>query len=181
MKNNLFYIILFVVTFSSCIKKDNEKVKGNALSEKDSLLMTQIDRIKNKEVESLKLILDSTTQIANNIVFLYNGFDCGTCIDIGYEMAKKIDSSLNSQEVYIISTSANVGQDQLRNNYKNYVYIDEKNIIRKELKFIYTPVFLSFDADNRIKNVFFPGFNNRNIMEENSFIRSCIENQKCPK
>ncbi|MDE5417929.1 hypothetical protein L3049_07905 [Labilibaculum sp. DW002] len=176
MKNLLICIIILFAIFTSC-KNNNNNTTDKTLSKYDIMLKAQIEEIKNKEVKSLISILDSTTKISNKTIFLYNGFDCQTCIDIGFEISKMIDSVLNKQVVYIISTSANVGQDQLKNNYKKYVYIDEKDVIRKELKFIYTPVFLSFDFENKIKNVFFPNYKNRNLKEEKAFIRSCIEKE----
>lgn len=173
---SVFYILLFTY-LSSCNNSTRNEIIVDELLRMDSILNTQVEMIMNQKIESLVSILDSTGEISNKTVFLYNGFDCVTCIDIGYEMTKKIDSALNFQGVYIISTSSNVGNDQLRNNYENYVYVDENDMIRKELKFIYTPVFLSFDINEKVDNVFFPVSNNRNIKEEEIFIKSCIKSK----
>lgn len=173
---SVFYILLFTYS-SSCNNNTRNEIIVDELLRMDSILNKQVEMIMNQKIESLVSILDSTSKISNKTVFLYNGFDCVTCIDVGYEMTKKIDSALNFQGVYIISTSSNVGNDQLRNNYENYVYMDENDIIRKELKFIYTPVFLSFDINEKVDNVFFPVSNNRNFKEEEIFINSCIKSK----
>ena len=132
--------------------------------------------ILNKEIKSLKQIIGDSINLSNKVVFLYNGFDCETCIDISYEITRKIDSISQKQIVYVISTSSNIGRDQLKNNYYNFVFNDEHDLIRKELKYIYTPVMLKIDSTFKVKNVFFPNYN-RNLMRENEFVKQCLRQE----
>lgn len=38
------------------------------------------------------------------VVFLFNYYDCGSCIDSGFSITKKIDSLYSDNKVIIIST-----------------------------------------------------------------------------
>jgi len=174
MKINKIYIWIFLICLYSCKQSVKESEKNVPTLGKDNILEEQINTIKNRKIQSLKNIFGDSIQTKNRVIFLYNGYDCETCVDIGYEMLKKMDSISQTQMVYVISTSANIGRDQLKNNYTSYVYEDEKDLIRKELKFIYTPVFISFNSNNKIDNAFFPNYN-RNKKKENDFIKNCIK------
>jgi len=175
---NKKYLYYFILTLLLSCKNDTVNKNGTSIKKTD-LLEKQIDIIKNKKILSLAKVLGDSTILKNHVLFLYNGYDCGSCIDIGYEMSKKMDSLIGNQLVYIISTSANIGQDQLKNNYQKFVYNDENDLIRKDLKFIKTPVFLYLDSKNKIKNAFYPNYN-RDVNKENLFIKACIEDQIVP-
>lgn len=168
-----------LVFLFSCKKNNIENKKNNVKIKSDSkdVLSCQIAMIQNKKIKLLKTVLGDSLKTTNHVVFLYNGFDCGTCIDIGYEMTKKMDSISKAQLVYVVSTSANIGRDQLKNDYQKYVYNDEKDLIRKDLKYIYTPVFLLLDSKNKICKVFYPNYN-RDRKKENLFIKECQGNFK---
>jgi hypothetical protein len=51
----------------------------------------------------------------------------------------------------------NIGNEQLRYGYKNYVYFDEHDALRRKLKYIATPIFLFLDTTMRIADVYYPG------------------------
>ncbi|QTE23545.1 hypothetical protein [Polaribacter cellanae] len=165
-------ILTFLIIQCKQSREENNSISKN-LSIKKNILEQQKKSIRGKKIKSLSDILEDSLKTSNKTIFLYNGFDCGTCIDVGYEISKKIDSLNKSKKVYIISTSANIGRDQLKNSYIDYVYNDEKDLIRKELKFIYTPVFLRLDIEGSIKNVFFPNYN-RDFKAEENFILKCV-------
>jgi len=137
-------------------------------------LKSQKEFLTKKRITSLNKILGDSIITAKHVVFLYNGFDCGTCIDIGYRVSKTIDSLVQTQMVYIISTSANIGADQLRNEYINFVHNDEHDLVRSELRYIYTPVLLFLDSTSRIDAIYYPNYN-RNVKEENAFVLNCLK------
>lgn len=45
---------------------------------------------------------------------------------------------------------------QKRNHYYDYIYIDQKDLIRKEMKYIQTPIILLLDSLNCVKDYIFP-------------------------
>lgn len=166
--------VIIILSFLIQCKNQHQgnQPKKNESTSKNNLLNQQKESIKGKQIKVLSKILKDSIKTSNKTIFLYNGFDCGTCIDIGYELAKKIDSLKQLKIVYIISTSTNIGRDQIKYNYTDFVYNDEKDLIRKELKFIYTPVLLSLDAESKISSVFFPSSNRDFKAEENFIIES---------
>lgn len=153
------------------------KPKTNTTYSVNDKLKSQKEFLLGKKITCLNKILGDTMVTARRVVFLYNGFDCRTCIDIGYEVSKTIDSLAQTQIFYIISTSANISADQLRNEYKNFVYNDEHDLVRSELRYVYTPVLLFLDSTNRIDAIYYPNYN-RNVEEENTFVLNCLKKSK---
>lgn len=88
--------------------------------------------------------------------FYLNYYDCGSCIDSGFSITKKIDSLYSDNKVIIISTMGSPSSFQQRNKYYEYIYIDSKDLIRKELKYVPTPIMLILDSSNCIKDYIFP-------------------------
>jgi hypothetical protein len=175
-KYGVFFLFLFNSLFISCnssVNKDNSIEKNKKIETEHDILKEQSSMLKNKKIKFLRKVVGDTTITSNRILFLYNGYDCETCIDRGYEMVKKIDSTMNKQSVFIISTSSNIGRDQLKNSYKNFIYNDEHDIIRKELKYIYTPVLIYLNSDNKINEIFYPSYT-RDLKKEKCFLESVI-------
>jgi hypothetical protein len=90
-----------------------------------------------------------------DILFVYCGMDCGSCISMGFNVMKKMKNSQKNLKMEIVGISANMGMDQLKYGYHDYIYTDEKDIIRKELHFLYTPCILVFNKNGTIKNLLF--------------------------
>lgn len=166
------FSMLIVLLFISC--KNNKSTNSvNSIQKTDRVKEQQKLMVIGKNIKSLKKIINDSIDLKNKVIFIYNGYDCESCIDVGYDLAKKIDSLSNKQNVYVIATSTNISRDQFRNKYYNFVYIDEHDIIRHELKYVYTPIIIKLDSLSIVKNVFFPN-NNRNKEVELSFVRKCI-------
>ena len=55
---------------------------------------------------------------------------------------------------------------QIRNEYVEYVYNDVNDLIRKELKYIQTPIVISLDKNNVILDYIFP-----NVSDEDEYNR----------
>lgn len=125
-------------------------------------------QLRDKRIHSLNKILgDSICDKKQKfMVFAYSGFDCHNCVDEGFEISKKIDSVFPIQRIYIIASNANISRDQQRNDYKNFIYNDKKELVRRELKYFYTPVLLSFDTSGYIADVCYPGIDNKSVKEK---------------
>jgi hypothetical protein len=152
------------------MKKQGEVLIVNNVSDK---IQNQKSLIMGKQLKSLESIVSDSSMFKDAVIFIYNGFDCEDCIDVGYSLVRTIDSLAQRQIVYVVSTSANVGRDQSRNNYRNYVYSDEHDLIRRELKYIYTPVLLKLNSSGVISDVYFPN-PNRDNENELFFIKECL-------
>ena len=97
------------------------------------------------------------------MILIYTGFDCTPCVDKGFHVLKTIQLQHEDQKVYIVATGANIGRDQARNEYFDFVYNDTQELIRTELKFLLTPVILVLDNDNRIIHLNFPKTNSNEM------------------
>ena len=77
-----------------------------------------------------EILTNDINSIKQKILFLYTGYDCQSCVDKGYEIIKEMEEV--GYKVFVVSSHSNIGFDQERNDYFEYVYADEKELIRKE-------------------------------------------------
>jgi hypothetical protein len=132
--------------------------------EETSVTITKEDKLKDrfvdKKIKSInKILFDEKELNEKKVVLVYTGFDCQSCVDKGFQIIKILSAPKVNNKVYIIASNSNIGNDQNRNNYYDFVYNDVNELIRNELKFIYTPVILVLDKDNRIIHINFPETN----------------------
>jgi hypothetical protein len=124
-----------------------------------------------KTIYSIKNIVNMQRQ-GNFVVFIFNYYDCETCVDCGFHISKKIDLLSDKQMVYPIASMMNPTVYQQRNQYYEYIYTDDRDLIRRELKYIPTPVLILMNDKNTVLDVFFP----KDTLNENHqrFIESCL-------
>lgn len=168
--SKLKWCVVIVLLFYSCIW-DNRKQSKN--SKFETILDHQKEMLVNKDLRSFKEIFSDSLKLSNKVILLYNGFDCEKCINLGFQIVKKIDSLSKIQKCFIVATSSNINRLQILNNYQDYIYLDEKGKIRKELKFIYTPVLLKLDSLARIEDAYFLG-KVKSKKQENDFVLRCL-------
>jgi hypothetical protein len=146
----------------------NESKQENRITEIHHTREAKLKRIFiNKKINVLNdILLIPCNYSETKIVFLYTGYDCQSCIDKGYEIMKKIDSLLKNK-IFIVASHSNIGMDQERNNYMDSVYNDDNELIRKELKFLPTPIIFILNEENYIVNLVFPetNSNTQNIVK----------------
>ena len=151
MKIKLITFVCVLLVLGACSSAEKEQRKG--------------DKIKKAIIEESNFIgksllsIDSIIGVNNEnfrAVFLFTYHDCEPCVDAGFYISKKIDSLYNKQTVYAISSMPNPHSYQQRNSYYNYIFSDEKDLIRRELKYIPTPVIFFINQNNKIQNLMFP-------------------------
>jgi hypothetical protein len=127
-----------------------------------------------KTVKSIDSILSKKME-CNYVVYIFNNYDCGNCVNAGFYLLKKIDA-LHGQIYAITASPDNPAIYQKENNYYEYIYVDSKDLIRRELKYIPTPVFLLLNKENKILDIHFP----QDILPEDykSFLQSCSDKLK---
>lgn len=145
MKKTRYIVLLSIILLYSC---------GNGLrSEKHNNGDNDKFHLTGKQIASIDSILPKDP---SRILFLFNYHDCGSCVDSGFRITKRIDSIHSSKKVFIVSTMGDTQFYQLRNKYNGYIYMDHQDLIRKELKYIKTPIILSLDSTSRIVDYIFP-------------------------
>jgi len=159
-------LIVSSVFFVSC-NHSKQKIK------EAQIIVTKEEKLQghfvNKKLESIDTILfDGKKVNESKIILIYTGYDCQSCVDKGYLILKIIRSQNANQKVFIISSNANIGRDQERNEYYDFIYNDKRELLRQELKFVYTPVILVLDKDNCILQINFPetNSNEQKIVEQ---------------
>ena len=173
MKLNRLLYPIFISIISVFLFSCRETNKKDIKYENVNIYIKQKASVLHKKINALNTILGDTTNISGKVVYVYNALDCETCIDKGYSTTKKIDEIRKNKFVYVVTTSTSIAHEQLRNNYQEYVFYDEHDLIRKELKYIFTPVLFLFDSKMQIKCVFYPGLDNED--EERRFIYNCFK------
>lgn len=114
--------------------------------------------LKGVRLESLPgIIPDFRYPDSGCVLFLFSGYNCDTCIELGFNiMTHLTEGGMSSDAIFVVGSDTDVGSIQLRYNYREMIYPDNENLIRQELKFIYTPIILLFDGQGRITDVLFP-------------------------
>ena len=116
-----------------------------------SLLNQDVDRLKGMQILSLDSVVGETEKCV--IVYIFNYYDCETCIEKGFEIVNLIDNSKKREYVkVIVSMFHEVTSTQKRNSYRGFIYKDKNDLIRKELRYIPTPVMIIVDNNCRIRD-----------------------------
>lgn len=128
---------------------------------KESILNIKYKEIKftliNKKIESIRKILkiDINELESPIIVMVYNGFDCESCIKKAIEYLINV-KRVEEKEFYIIASNTSANSDQVKFNLENYIFYDSTDSIRRELKFIPTPIILFLNKKYEVLDVYFP-------------------------
>lgn len=160
MKIKVAIFLFGALVCFSCQKKKKQKVKMEQIVEE-----TDAFRLKGKRITSLNSVLQGEDKSAH-VVFLYNFYDCGSCIDSGFQLVKRMDEFHKRKFVPIISSMGNPTLYQSRNQYFEFVYSDKNDLIRKELKYVQTPIMLRLDSNRVILDYLFP-----NVSDEKEYTR----------
>lgn len=159
----LFIFLSLVLFYSGCRNRDTNS-SNRKTSRYDDVEKVR-EMIKNTNMTSLQQVIGDTIKITDQTVFLiYTGYDCGNCIDEGFEIVKNIHDNLENVKVHIIASNTNILNDQHRYNYKQYIFHDSKDRVRKQLKFYYSPAILFMKDNLKPAEVFFPGLDNEKKM-----------------
>jgi len=162
----VFTLIVISSLLTAC---HSQGVRDIIVADDSNNLADQKNMLLNQSLSGINTILGDSINLKSKFIFLYNGSDCETCLKKGFYLINLLDSIAKSQVVYIITSSPSIGTDQIRYGYKDYVYYDEHDLIRRKLKYIFTPVFLFLDSSNRIQYVLYPSYK-MGLKEENDFI-----------
>lgn len=180
MKKYKYYIgaIFAFVLIVYLITSHNSNIKNIALiaETENNILDYKINRniemsksLINKKIKGIGEIVDSLEfKDSEAIVLLYNGYDCSSCIEAGFTMIKRLNSPYN---LYVVAIQTNPSIHQKRYEYFDYIYLDDGDILRQELKFVPTPLMLVIDSTYKVKDAIaidtFNGAEQRKFIERN--------------
>ena len=167
-------LLLFALPLTSCQHGRQQQNRPNIVDVEEKIRSSLIGR----SCSTVNLVIPTEElheQTEAQIVLLYNGYDCDKCIEDGFSIAKYIDAHFSRQRVFIVSIMANTGFDQLRFDYSHYIFTDDSDVIRKELKYVPTPVMLQIDTSWYISDAIYLGVTNN--VTRSQFIHSILSNQ----
>lgn len=159
IKKYKFYIIIISVTIIAVLINI---YRINTLSpiaeEAKEAVIKRINNLSGelmgREINSLKDVVTDLKKI--DIVMLYSGNDCSNCAEKGFKIIKKINSIKTSIKTAIVGINTNISNDIIQNDYKDYIYNDSSQLIRKELKYCITPALFIIDEKFKIIKAYFP-------------------------
>ncbi len=165
-------LLFFVILLLGCGKLETDKATSELYdtdkhAASTALTATEVKQerlrelalnLKGVRLESLSgIIPDFRYPDSGCVLFLFSGYNCDTCIELGFNiMTHLTDGGMSSDAIFVVGSDTDVGSIQLRYNYRDMIYPDNENLIRQELKFIYTPIMLLFDEKGLVSDVFFP-------------------------
>ena len=142
-------------------------VQNNELSKFEK----QKQFLHERTVSSISIILSDTIFVGKCILLVYDEMDCDDCIKNGFNIINRLDT-LRVPNTFVLTSTPNPGRHQLLYDYPKYVFVDKQDLVRKDLKYITTPILLVLDEHKRIQQILFPGVSSKK--EEDIFIESCL-------
>ena len=153
-------------------KEDTQMIEANAEALLDTP-RTDTEWLKGRKLCSIDSIIGD--QKEKRLIYIFNFFDCQTCVKEGFTAVRRIEDSVGKNVVKVIaSRTMEVTSTQRQNQYKGYIYIDEKDRIRKELKYAPTPMLLIIDDSCKIEDAFIFDTSGGNTDTLKAFIEKCI-------
>ena len=177
MRKYQYYIIatlafLLILSFFISTQSDASKVSvpidqnENGLNYKVKRNIKMSESLLNKQLDSITVIIDSLIFIEDEaIILLYSGYDCGSCIESAFTMIKSLNKPKN---LYVVGLMTSTFDYEKMYDYREYVYQDEDDILRKELKYVPTPIMLIIDSSYKIKDAIV--IDTFNSFDQNKFI-----------
>lgn len=113
------------------------------------------DFLVGKRLSSLaKIMAPDDVPPAHCVLLIYHGMDCGSCLDAGFASLGR----LRNERVpcVVVAIDANVSEVQQRYGYYDYIYTDRGDWLRRELKYVNTPILLLLDDSLQIVDMYKP-------------------------
>lgn len=164
-----------VCLWAGC-QPDKEKEAQRIDANLEALLAPKendLEWLKGKRLSSIDSVIDQRQ--GKNLIFLFNYFDCQTCVKEGFVGVKQLNDSLGGDFVQVVSSRClEVTSAQRQYHYRGYIHMDEKDRIRKELKYAPTPMLLILDDSCRIEDAFIFDSSVRNETVWTAFAQKCL-------
>ncbi len=97
-----------------------------------------------------KTIPDIKDLKSSQIILLFSPFDCSTCLESAFKEMILIEEQLASFNPTAVAVLSEPSSIQRHFNYKEYIFFDGEDLIRKSLKFVPTPILLLCDKSNKV-------------------------------
>lgn len=113
------------------------------------------DFLVGKRVASLAaLIAPDTLPHGPSVLLIYHGMDCGSCLDAGFASLLRLRGAGMPCTVAAVDANPSVAQERYR--YRDYIHTDRNDLLRRELRYVSTPILLLLDDSLRIVDLYKP-------------------------
>ncbi len=177
----IIYIVCSLLLFSCRNNNEQNAKKQNVeIVQKDVPIQDEWQNkfekqkqfLHGRKISSISTVLDNMPVSGNSVLLVYNELDCGDCVKKGFSIINKLDSEM-VPNTFVITTTPNPGRHQLLYDYPKYVYVDKQDLIRKDLKYVTTPILLVLNKHKQIQHVLFPGVAPEG--DEYEFMKYCLK------
>ena len=136
-------------------RTEKEAEEATAESPERQSPVSDEEWLKRRRVLSIDSVIPGLGKDKPAVLFLFNYYDCGTCMEHGFQAVRRIDQATHDGFVKVVASMfTEISSTQRLFGYREYVYNDARDLIRKELKYLPTPVLLIVDGDHRIRDVY---------------------------
>lgn len=157
---------------------NNRHAKESIEANVQALANDETEWLKGKSLCSADSIIGKT-EGKDKILYIFNFYDCPSCINNGFAAVNRIDSMAGDGTVKAIASMfQEVSSAQRQTQYRGYIYIDTKDRIRKELKYAPTPMLLILDDSSRIEDAFLLDTSAGKEKQLEAFIEKCVSRSK---
>ncbi len=178
MKLTFLYLVLLILF--SCIYQNNSnqgetlRFHEDVVKKKEKKKKNILKTIEGKELFSIKNIIGDSILLLNkhNVILYYNGADCFTCIERSFQLLNELEKQLRIN-ILVVGANSNFSNEQINFDYYDFIYYDEKEQIRRELRFVPTPVMFVIDVDYIIEKACFPHYSEG--LEEQRMFKSYLK------
>lgn len=88
------------------------------------------------------------------VLLVYHGLDCGSCMDAGFGTLQTLKR--DGVPCIVVAVEANSAEAQQRYGYREYIYSDPGDRLRRELKYVSTPLLLLLNDSLQITDIYKP-------------------------
>lgn len=163
----LILLLIDVLLLTGCNFKSTQQENTMKYDESED-----IQWLKGKTL-NLTTIIDDTTSYYR-VIYLFNYYDCETCIHKGFSIVNRIDDRMGTGYVKVVeSRCPEVNSLQKRVQYHGYIYSDKEDCIRRMLKYTPTPILFLLNDSMKIVDAFIANSRQQDNNEMEQFIRKC--------
>lgn len=152
------FLLIMVLAVGILIVRWRLAPRSASNAEANEQIVHMKQRIVGKKLHAIQTILDDSlhTEEGSFVAFVFSHFDCMTCVVESIALAQQIDAQAGCRRVYLIGSQANYEMLRQETGYAHHMFDDQANLIREELKFFYTPVFLLLNEALIVQDIFYP-------------------------
>lgn len=152
------YVILAALWFAACgapkpsVSVADSQERDTAYLQYEAMIR---DFLVGKRMASLaEVMAPDPVPGEPSVLLVYHGMDCGSCMETGFGLLKRLRRE--GVPCAVVAVDANISEAQRQYEFFDYIYTDRRDRLRRELKYVNTPILLLLDDSLRIADIYKP-------------------------